>query len=126
GPAPGVLSFVFEPQQVDERLFPAGTHVIGSPTAPYVVRVFSDFQCPYCANFVATVMPALRESLLARDDVRFELHHFPLRSIHPNANVAAEAAECVADEGGESAFWSFHDALFAQQSRWSNLSDPVD
>lgn len=126
GPAPGVLSFVFEPQRVDETLFPAATHVIGSPTASYVVRVFSDFQCPFCANFVATVMPELRQSLLARDDVRFELHHFPLRSIHPNANVAAEATECVAAENGAAAFWSFHDALFAQQSRWSSLSDPVD
>lgn len=126
GPAPGVLSFVFEPQVVDESLFPATTHFIGSPTADYVIRVFSDFQCPFCANYVAGVMHKLRETLLLREDVRFELHHFPLRSIHPNANVAAEAAECVADESGEAAFWTFHDALFAQQSRWASLIDPVD
>jgi protein-disulfide isomerase len=126
GPAPGVLSFVFEPQVVDESMFPLATHAIGSPTADYVIRVFSDFQCPFCASFVATVMPELEETLLQRDDVRFELHHFPLRSIHPNANVAAEAAECVADENGEAAFWTFHDALFEQQARWSSLIDPVD
>ena len=126
GPAPGVLSFVFEPQVTDESLFPVATHVIGPPTADYVIRVFSDFQCPFCANYVESVMPELRETLLLRDDVRFELHHFPLRSIHPNANVAAEAAECVADENGEAAFWTFHDALFEQQSRWASLIDPVD
>ncbi|HET8984946.1 MAG TPA: DsbA family protein, partial [Trueperaceae bacterium] len=126
GPAPGVLSFVFEPQVIDETMFPVATHVIGSPSADYVIRVFSDFQCPFCANFVETVMPELRKTLLLRDDVRFELHHFPLRSIHPNANVAAEAAECVADENGEESFWTFHDALFEQQSRWSSVIDPVD
>jgi len=126
GPAPGVLSFVFEPQVVDASLFPAATHFIGSPTADYVIRVFSDFQCPFCATFVTAVMPELNRTLLLRDDVRFELHHFPLRSIHPNATVAAEAAECVADENGEASFWTYHDALFDQQSRWSGLSDPVD
>lgn len=126
GPAPGVLSFVFEPQVVDESLFPATSHFIGSPDAAYVIRVFSDFQCPFCANYVASVMPLLRETVLQRDDVRFELHHFPLRSIHPNANVAAEATECVAAENGEAAFWTYHDALFEQQSRWSSLIDPVD
>ncbi|HLU81768.1 MAG TPA: thioredoxin domain-containing protein [Trueperaceae bacterium] len=126
GPAPGVLSFVFEPQVVDESLFPETSHFIGSATAEYVIRVFSDFQCPFCANYVAAVMPLLEETVLQRDDVRFELHHFPLRSIHPNANVAAEAAECVAQENGPSSFWTYHDALFAQQARWSGLIDPVD
>src|SRR5690606_24280302 len=126
GPAPGVLSFRFEPQTIDESLFPKTGHLLGSPDADYVVRVFSDFQCPFCARFSATVLPLLNEELLVRSDVRFELHHFPLRSIHPNASVAAEAAECVADENGGEAFWSFHDALFEQQSRWSGLVDPVD
>src|SRR5690606_5293128 len=126
GPAPGVLSFVFEPQVVDESLFPETSHFIGSATAEYVIRVFSDFQCPFCANYVAAVMPLLGEAVLQRDDVRFELHHVPLRSVHPNANVAAEAAECVAQENGPSSFWTYHDALFAQQARWSGLIDPVD
>ena len=126
GPTPGVLSFVFEPQVVDESLFPATSHYLGSRTARYVIRFFSDFQCPFCADYVETVMPALKASVLQRDDVRFEMHHFPLRSIHPNANVAAEAAECVAQENGADSFWTYHDALFAQQARWSGLIDPVD
>jgi len=126
GPAPGVLSFVFEPQVVDQSMFPPSAHALGSPTAAYVIRVFSDFQCPFCAGFATTAMPRLEETLLQRDDVRLELHHFPLRSIHPNANVAAEATECVVDENGEDAFWPFHDALFAAQAQWASLIDPVD
>lgn len=126
GDAPGELEFVFEPRRVSQSLFPAATHALGPADAPYVVRVFSDFQCPFCANFVTNAMPLIERELLPRDDVRFELHHFPLRSIHPNANVAAEAAECVAAEAGEESFWVFHDELFAQQQRWANLTDPVD
>lgn len=125
GAAPGYLEFSFEPTVVSGSLFPAAAHSLGASAAPYVIRVFSDFQCPFCANFVAQAMPIVDE-LLERDDVRFELHHFPLRSIHPNANVAAEASECVAVEGGEEAFWTFHDALFEQQQRWAGLVDPVD
>lgn len=125
GAAPGYLEFSFEPTVVSGSLFPAAAHSLGASAAPYVIRVFSDFQCPFCANFVAQAMPIVDE-LLERDDVRFELHHFPLRSIHPNANVAAEASECVAVEGGEEAFWTFHDALFANQERWAGQSDPVN
>lgn len=126
GESPGQLEFLFEPRRVSPSLFPSSAHSLGSDDAPYVVRVFSDFQCPFCASFASDVMPLLRESLLTRDDVRFELHHFPLRGIHPNANVAAEASECVAAEGGEDAFWEFHDALYEQRERWASVPDPVE
>lgn len=126
GAAPSELELVFEPRRVSETLFPPAAHALGPADAPYVIRVFSDFQCPFCAGFVNNAMPLIESELLTRDDVRFELHHFPLRSIHPNANVAAEAAECVAAEGGEDAFWAFHDELFAQSQRWADQADPVE
>lgn len=126
GTDPGTVSMRFEAQRVDPARFPSAVHSVGPADARYVVREFSDFQCPFCARYALEILPGIRDVLLARGDVRFELHHFPLKSIHPNAAVAAEASECVAEEAGEDAFWTFHDALFAQQDRWSSVADPVD
>jgi len=133
GEAPPTLAIRFEPDVIAEELFGAPAHVLGPADARYVVREFTDLQCPFCAQFLELGMPVV-EQLLERGDVRFEVFHFPLKSIHPNAMAAAEATECVAEgaaeqagpEAGEAAFWTFHDALFREQARWSGLADPVN
>lgn len=52
------------------------------------------------------------------EDVQLVYRHFPLNSIHANAQKAAEAAEAAGAQGG---FWEYHDALFARQQEWSSL-----
>jgi len=81
-------------------------HVRGNPNADITMVEFSDFECPFCSNFAPTVKQALAEY---GDDVRLIYKHFPLRSLHPLAQKAAEASECAADQGK---FWEFHDELF--------------
>ena len=46
------------------------------------------------------------------DDVRYVWRHLPLNDVHPNAQLAAEAAEAAAAQG---AFWEMHDKLLAHQ-----------
>lgn len=84
-----------------------------------VLRVYSDFQCPYCRQFESQTLPALLRAL--PDDVRVEFHQFPLESIHPFARPAAEASECAAQQGK---FWAYKDALFRDQS-WLAGGDPA-
>ncbi len=48
------------------------------------------------------------------DNIKFVYKNFPLRSIHPQAQKAAEAAECVKDLGGD--YWAYHDILFDNQN----------
>jgi protein-disulfide isomerase len=97
--------------------------VLGSPDAQFVIREFSDFQCPHCANFSLNVLPLLERELLSRPDVRFEFHHLPLVSIHGNALPAAEAVECVAAANGEDSFWSYGTTVFGRLQAWQGLPD---
>lgn len=83
---------------------------LGSPDAPVTVVVFSDFQCPYCAQFALGTMPQL-EGLIATGQVRFVYKHFPLAT-HAQAPLAAQAAACAQDQGR---FWEYHDLLYANQ-----------
>lgn len=107
----------------ETRGFPRAAHALGPADARVVIREFSDFQCPYCAQYAARVLPRLKRELLRRGDVRFEFHHLPLVSIHANAQLAAEAAECVTAANRPQSFWRYHDALFARQTAWASLGD---
>jgi len=82
----------------------------GPTSAPVTIVEFSDFQCPYCGRFT----PVLKQLLAAYPtQVRLVYEYFPLSSIHPNAQKAAEAAVCANNQGK---FWEMHDTLFAEQS----------
>ena len=54
----------------------------------------------------------MRELLADFADVRYVWRHLPLSDVHPNAQLAAEAAEAAADQG---AFWEMHDLLLDHQ-----------
>lgn len=90
----------------------AQDHIIGSPDAPVVIVEFADFQCPYCALIHSTLERIVEES---NGQVAWVYRHFPLTSIHPEAEPSARAAECVAEELGNEAFWGFSKAIFADQ-----------
>jgi protein-disulfide isomerase len=122
GVKPYKLDMTLALSEIPTEAFPVSPYVLGATDAKYVIREFSDFQCPYCSRFVEGAFPAIKEQLLSRGDVRFEFHHFPLVSIHPNAQPAAEAMECVVAENPDG-FWIYHDALFARQAAWQALPD---
>lgn len=82
-------------------------HARGLPDSPVTVIEFSDFQCPYSAEF-HLAMGALSEEM----DIRWIYRHFPLVDIHPLAVRAAEAAECA---GEQDLFWEYSEILFLSQ-----------
>jgi len=86
----------------------------GPADAAVVVDVFSDFECPYCSL-------ARRHTARLLEDfpsVRVRYRHFPLAG-HPHAGMAAEASVEAYAQGGNEAFWCFHDQVFDHQSSLS-------
>jgi protein-disulfide isomerase len=69
---------------------------------------YGDFECPYCGQ----AEPVIRELLAGHGDVRYVWRHLPLSDVHPNAQMAAQAAEAAAQQG---AFWEMHDLLLSHQ-----------
>jgi cyclophilin family peptidyl-prolyl cis-trans isomerase len=53
------------------------------------------------------------------EQVQLIYRHFPLSSIHDNAQLSAEAAEAA---GAQGAFWQYYQALYDRQQAWSSLS----
>lgn len=74
--------------------------------------VYGDYECPYTRELELAVA---RLRHVDRDSFRYVFRYFPLREIHPHAQMAAEAAEAVYSLAGQDAYWKMHDALFAHQ-----------
>lgn len=85
----------------------------GPSDAPLTLVEFGDYECPSCAYYHPIVNEVLRRY---PDEVRLEFRHYPLISIHPNAMLAAMAAEAAGEQGR---YWEMHDLLFETQPRWS-------
>ena len=87
---------------------PERDHVRGPAEAPVTLVEYGDFECPYCGQAES----AVRELLSDFGDVRYVWRHLPLTDVHPQAQIAAEAAEAA---GAQGAFWEMHDLLLSRQ-----------
>ena len=84
----------------------------GTPGAPVVLVLFSDFQCPFCKEEAKV----LRTNLLSTypKQVRLYFKDMPLEQIHPWAKAAAIAGRCVFKQS-PTAFWEYHDWIYEHQ-----------
>ncbi|NTV22091.1 MAG: thioredoxin domain-containing protein [Candidatus Yonathbacteria bacterium] len=89
-----------------------GDHILGSQDAKITIIEYSDLECPFCKRFHETTN-RLFQTYGANGDIALVFRHFPLDSLHQQARPEAEATECVAELGGNDAFWSFLNAIYA-------------
>lgn len=77
-------------------------------TAEIVIIEFIDFECPYCAQATS-----LTKEILDQYPGKISIVHkdYPL-PFHPNALLAAQAANCAGDQGK---YWEMHDLLYEDQ-----------
>lgn len=96
-------------------------HIRGNPNAPIVFVEYSDYDCPFCKNFHET-MKRIMEEYGTDGQVAWVYRHYPIEQLHPSAPKIAAAAECVAELGGNTAFWSFSDLVFEERG----INEPTD
>jgi protein-disulfide isomerase len=85
-------------------------YIRGNKNAKVTLIVVSDFQCPFCQRHETTLTQILKDY---SNKIRIVWRNFPLTSIHPYAQKAAEAGECAGEQGK---FWEMHDKMFENQS----------
>ena len=90
---------------------------LGSPTAPVVLAVYSDFQCPFCGQFVREQFATLKTQFVDTGILRIEAHDIDIVGRgSPNESVElATGARCAAAQGR---YWTFHDYVF-----WNQLTE---
>ncbi|MBP6017188.1 MAG: thioredoxin domain-containing protein [Candidatus Promineofilum sp.] len=104
------------PVEVDTE----GAYSVGNDDAPVVIVEFTDYQCPFCSRHFLQTYPQIKAEYVDTGKVRYVFMDFPLSSIHPQAQMAAEAARCVGEQG---AYLTMHDMLFARQQEWGGRDD---
>lgn len=103
------------PVDVEEGHLP----ILGNKDAKVTIIEFSDFQCPFCKSLFDDSLALIKKDFVDTGKAKFAYRHYPLTSIHPNAQKTAEASECANEQGK---FWEYHDQLFTNQADWESLT----
>ncbi len=100
---------------------------VGDDGSPVEVIVYEDFQCPYCGALEESVGDYLEDSLENGEiTVEYRIVSFlDQASQNEFSSRAANAALCVYDASGASAFFEFHGELFENQPE-EGTSGPDD
>jgi len=92
--------------------------IIGNPSAPVRIDVYSDFACPACKNFHEQTLPLIIRDYVSAGKVYVVNREFPL-------NIAAhkysrDAAKYAVAAGRLLIYQPVADALFRNQAEWAN------
>jgi protein-disulfide isomerase len=104
------------PRPVDES-----DYILGNPNAPIVMIEYSDYDCPFCKEYHNT-MHQIMDEYGVTGKLAWVYRQYPLAELHPNSPRISEAALCVGDIGGNSAFWDFSDKVFRER----NIDEPTN
>jgi protein-disulfide isomerase len=84
-------------------------HARGADEPAVTIIEYGDYDCPH----TRAAQKVVDRLFVDNADVRVVFRHFPLRDLHPHAEILARVAE-AADHQGK--FWPMHDHLMAHDS----------
>ena len=101
---------VLPPSNVDMADLIGGNAIKGDKDAPVTIVEWSDYECPFCARFYTQTYGQILTKYIETGKVKLIYRDFPL-GFHPQAQKAAEAAECAGEQGK---YYDMHDKLFEE------------
>lgn len=105
------------PAQIDPskpvKVLITASPILGDKTAKVTIVEFSDFECPFCKKAYEDIVTNLKKDYITSGKVRLVYKNLPL-PFHQNAAKEAEAALCAKDQGGDAAFFKYHDQIFTK------------
>jgi protein-disulfide isomerase len=115
-----VLMAMATPPQTPGGVTDVDTHkAYGSKTAPIVIEVFSDFQCPACKTLYTTTNRQIMDNYVSTGKVYLIHRDFPL-PMHAYSRIAANYARAAAHLGKSE---QVEEALFNNQEKWEKTGD---
>jgi len=90
----------------------AGSPVLGNRDTRVAIVEFTDFECPFCANYARGTYGQIVTEYVETGKVRYISRNFPLEPPHTDAGRAAEAALCAKDQGR---YWEARDRFLGNQ-----------
>lgn len=97
---------------------------LGQENAPVTMVVYCDYACPYCTAFQQEHMPMIKSDYIDTGKVKVQFRDYPKIFKHPGAMLAAQYADCAAEQD---LFWEMHDRLYAGSADtewfWGDESD---
>jgi protein-disulfide isomerase len=116
-PRPAAMAILPAPAVVVDSAAPktANYKQSGSPTAPVICEIYSDYECPACAAFYTRVFPQFEAEYVKSGKVRIVHRDFPLPQ-HPFAKLAARYANAAGEVGHYEEVVS---QLFSSQPEWA-------
>lgn len=90
---------------------------LGKSSAPVSIIEFGDYKCPNCRDFLANVIPAIKQELI--DTGKAKLYFLNDAFIYTDSVRSAKFAESVYSVLGNDTFWKFHDLLYQKMPKES-------
>jgi protein-disulfide isomerase len=114
-----------EPAAPAEDLSPREVSVdddafLGDPNAPVTIIEFSDYECPFCKSFFQQAMVDIKREYVDTGKVKIVYRDMPLSFHDPLATTQAIAAECAREQGDDTTYFKYHDAIFTKTTSNGN------
>jgi protein-disulfide isomerase len=89
---------------------------LGTANAPILLEVYSDYQCPACANYYVNTIKQVEKDYVDTGKVKLVYKDIAVEK-KDISDLEAQAAHCANDQGK---FWEYHDKLMTLRSQTSD------